>query len=666
MSERFSRRSMLVAALSLPAMAVRAQAAPTMPGSPGAAPSPPSPPASPAAEPNRPLLMPNKTRLYQRIITHPGATLALRPEPQGARQIEGFEVFYVYARQGGDTGWVQVGRDSVGRIDGWIPASKTIEWKQTLIGAFTNPAGRQRVLFLDSSASERDLLLDAHAGETARQLLAAAQAGNPGHVIAREPETWANIDDQFFLLPILSSTPIEREFGPPLRLLEVISAPAPKPKPPPRDFKAAVVFLVDTTTSMQPYIDGTRNVIRQIVGGIRASPMGDLFRFGLVAYRDSLEDTPALEYYARVYAKPDFSQPADAILPAIAQVREARVSSIGFDEDPIGGLKMALDEIDWNSISPGFRHIILITDAGARPADHPHSVTRMGISEIKGLANQRGVQILALHLQTEEGARRHDHEPAARQYRQLTAMNATTQLYFPVGDDASGRYASQADFTNQADHVARQLIAISAENSGRPAPDLGTPGGPMPPRLAQELPVIREAIRLAYLGHVEQTTAPEVVRSWTTDRDLADSNLVSIGVRVLLTKNQLSDLADTLQRVLRAGRAGQTETQNFFAQLRGTVASAFRDPQEIAHATQIGGLLGEYLDDLPYRSELLRISQDEWLQKTFIEQAALMNAIDAKLELYISYNQSADHWYDLGHSHNPGESVYPVPIEALP
>lgn len=135
---------------------------------------------------------------------------------------------------------------------------------------------------------------------------------------------------------------------------------------------------------------------------------------------------------------------------------------------------------------------------------------------------------------------------------------------------------------------------------------------------------------------------------------------------MLLTKNQLSDLAATLQAVLLAGRAGQTEPRNFFSQLRATVASSFRDPRQIAHARQISGLLGEYLDGLPYQSELLQISQDEWMQKSFIEQAELLNGIDAKLELYRSYNADVGHWFPFGASRNPGESVYRVPIEALP
>jgi hypothetical protein len=36
------------------------------------------------------------------------------------------------------------------------------------------------------------------------------------------------------------------------------------------------------------------------------------------------------------------------------------------------------------------------------------------------------------------------------------------------------------------------------------------------------------------------------------------------------------------------------------------------------------------------------------------------------LALYQSFNAQPDLWYDLGHSGNPSEAVYPVPIEALP
>ena len=49
-----------------------------------------------------------------------------------------------------------------------------------------------------------------------------------------------------------------------------------------------------------------------------------------------------------------------------------------------------------------------------------------------------------------------------------------------------------------------------------------------------------------------------------------------------------------------------------------------------------------------------------------LEREAIMDRIDNKLSLYRFYDQQADEWYDLGHSYDRGEAVYPVPIEALP
>ena len=646
MSELIARRSFITAALTLPAVTTLAQTAPAQ-----------------GSTAQRPLFMPNKTKLYQRIITHPGAALSPGPNPTGAQNIAGFEVFYVYQRPG--NGWVQVGRDSDGHIDGWVPEAKTIDWRSTLVGAFTNPSGRQPVLFLRGKESEQDLILDSHADDTAQRLLTEAEAGRPGPVIAHEKPGWANIDDHFYLLPILSATPIEREFGPsPLQLLEVVSAPEETPPAQQHEFRAAVVFLVDTTVSMQPWIDATRDIIRQVVTRIRSTPFGDSFRFGLVAYRDSLEDGVGLEYPTKVYAKPDFSQPADAIMPAIAQVNQAHYPSNGYDEDPIGGLKATLDEIDWNNISPGFRHVILITDAAARPGNHPHSLTRMGITDIKASVDRAEVWVWALHLLTQEGDRLHDFPLAARQYKELTDLNAKVQRYYPVGHPP--QYATRADFFEEADKLAHNLIKVVSDTSGRPVADWRADRPAQSPQETQQWRVLAEAMRLAYYGHENLTTAPEAVRSWTTDRDLKDPALSSIGIRVLLTKNQLSDLADGLKKILREGRAGQTAPDNFFTRLQQTVVSAFRDPNQIHNAQQVGSLLGEFLDDLPYKSKLLKITDHEWRNMSGNDRDAILDSIEDRLAFYQYCDGQHDKWYDLGHSHNPNEAVYPVPLAALP
>jgi len=112
-------------------------------------------PAPAAGGGRTPLLAPGKKSLFQRIITRPGATLTPGPGPEGAHPIQGFAVYYVYRREGGDAGWLEVGSAADGRTQGWVPAAKAIDWRHTMIGAFTNPAGRQPVLFMDSAENAR-------------------------------------------------------------------------------------------------------------------------------------------------------------------------------------------------------------------------------------------------------------------------------------------------------------------------------------------------------------------------------------------------------------------------------------------------------------------------------------------------------------------------------
>jgi hypothetical protein len=622
------------------------------------------------AQPRTPLLQPGKRTLFQRVVVRPGATLQSGPSagPSG-RPVPGFAAFYVYNRQGGDNGWLEVGAAADGRTEGWIAAAKVIDWPHAMIGAFTNPAGRQPVLFLGTRDEERALLDDADPGAKAAQLRQAALDRRPGPVVAMEPANFVDITRQFYLLPILSADEIETMSGPRLRLLEVISAPADPSRdtPPPaadalRGFKAGLVFVIDTTTSMQPYIDGTLAAVKAIVGRIGATALKDHFRFGVVGYRDSLLDTPRLEYTTRVFAKPDFTQPPDAVLAQMAQVREAQASSAEFDEDPVAGLKTALDEVDWNAL--GGRYVMLITDAGAREANHPHSATHLGIAEIRELARSHGVAVLVVHLLTPEGAAAHDHTRAAAQYRALSAVDGAGSLYFPV--QGGGREAFGQTVTQLTDSLIRQVAATT----GVPVATLSQPGAPPPAappaQMQRQVEMVATAMRLAYLGRVEQTRAPDVVRSFACDRDLADPTRRSLGVRVLLTRNQLSDLAQALQAILEVGRATRVDPGTFFNQLQMAFAAISHGVSPNVPVDRIGGLLGEYLDGLPYRSDIMNIRREDWLAMGGIKQADIMNGVDAKLRLYQAYQAQPDLWVNLAGPDHPGEASYPVPIEALP
>ena len=611
---------------------------------------------------SQPLFIPGKHSLYQRIITRPGAVMATSAGGTDTHPVPGFEVYYVYARD--PKGWLQVGAGTHGPATGWIEASRTMDWQHAMIGTFTNPAGRQRALFVRTADEEKKLIVSPTAGDDAKKLEQAATGGHSNEVVALEPENMVDISKSFYLLPILQAQQIERDSGPPMRMLKVVSAPAQTPgttaTPPEKlhDFKADLVFVVDTTQSMGPYIEQTRQTIREIVNNLHDSGLRDNFRFGLIGYRDSLTDNPKLEYATKLFAKPDFSQPIETVLPEIDGVHDTNVSSASFDEDPIAGIKAAIDNIDWDSV--GGRYIVLVTDAGARTADNPHSVTHLGIEEIRQLAASKGIALFVLHLQTPAAITAHDSTTATSQYKSLSRFGSGGNLYYPVPGGSPEAFRPVVQSLSAA--LMQQVSNATDRPIGGMSPQDNAPASSPDPRVA----VVGQAMRLAYLGREQKTQAPDAIESYTADRDLADPLKKTLDIRVLLTRNQLSDLATALHHILDAGLAGRTEPQTFFTQLRAAFAASARDPGAISHIDKVGGLLGEYLDGLPYKSDIASISEDTWLAMGAIGQKTILNHIESRLRLYEEYEAHPELWVALNQSDDAGDKSYPVPLEDLP
>ena len=184
--------------------------------------------------------------------------------------------------------------------------------------------------------------------------------------------------------------------------------------------------------------------------------------------------------------------------------------------------------------------------------------------------------------------------------------------------------------------------------------------------------ILGHAMQLAYLGRVQGTRAPDVFEAWLSDRDFANPDLATTEVRVLLTKNELSNLRDVVEAILNAGEQAQedTGTADFFDMLRSSAAHLARDPNQITNpeATKLGemGLLGEYLDDLPYRSDVMNLTSDVWEQWSTTQQEEFLDGLRRKVRHYQIYHDDADRWVSLSPVGGPGEDVYPVPLQALP
>lgn len=615
-------------------------------------------PSEAQAPQRRALLMEGKQTLTQKVLTRPGATLHASPGAAQSRPVPGFTLFHVYARQGsGADAWIEVGREPQGATEGWIREERAVPWAQTMVLAFTNPAGRERTMFFAEEPPLRRIIL----ARDMRAAQAEARRATDGRVIALEPENFVDITRNFYLLPVLSAEEIENERGERMRLLQVASAPAERRAPPPQadrlaDFRGALVFVIDTTLSMQPYLDRTRDAVRNVIARLGETALRDRFRFGLIAYRDALGGNQALEYVVRVVARPDFNQPPSAIVPRIAETAAATESNEGFDEDAIAGLRAAVAEIDWSGINGRF--VMLITDAGTRDAADARSSTRLGVAEMRSLLQENRIATFALHLLTPEG--RNNHARARAQWRELTRFEATPEpLYYPIQDGEVAAFGRTVEEITEA--LLRQVAAIT----GAPIAQIRTGQQPSAP-VVQQVEVVAQAMRLAYLGRVREEAAPDMVRSFTTDRDLADPNRATMDVRVLLTRDQLSDLSSALRLVIQEANAGIRQPQTVFANIRAAALAAARDPRRIGNLAALGSVFGEYLDGLPYRSQVMELTERGWLELQSGGQRELLNALEAKLRLYDEYARTPQLWVQLGGGTAPGSAVFPMPLDQLP
>lgn len=615
-----------------------------------------------------PLLQEGKQSLHQRVLTTPGCLLHTQPNQGIGVEQATFSRFYVYERK---NEWLKVGPDSLGKTVGWLNQRCTVDWKMQLSLAFTNPANRDRLLFFKERETLENILDAPDPVSLVAPLRAQlARAEQTEHVLAQEPEYFVDLQKNFYLLPILSGEEIMMESGFRARILNVASVSEKEltQSTDPIDtnsqlkaFNAAVMFVIDSTISMDPYIDRTRDAIRKVYEKIEAENLSKQVKFGLLSYRNSIKATPKVEYLTKLYATPAEISSGKEFLNKIKDLKQATASTASWNEDTYAGMMEAIYSVEWRDF--GARYIILITDAGALDADSPLSSTKLEAQQIREEARKRGIAVYTLHLKTAQGA--HDHAKAESQYSDLSLFTPTgDNLYYPVnaGDvDEFGRIIDELSdaITNQVKAAYMGEDAIGSANFA----DSDDP-------LQQQSNTIGHAMRLAYLGSMTGTQAPPVFEAWISDRDLVKQQTPTTDVRVLLTKAQLSDLRDILEKVMQAANQGLIAPSDMFAQLRSIAATMGTDPTQVFDQDNVKlaelGIMGEYLEDLPYQSEVLSLDEDTWVNWDALTQEKFIRTINTKLRHYRDYHSDTDHWVSLAEDSDARDFVYPVPLEMMP
>ena len=96
-------------------------------------------------------------------------------------------------------------------------------------------------------------------------------------------------------------------------------------------------------------------------------------------------------------------------------------------------------------------------------------------------------------------------------------------------------------------------------------------------------------------------------------------------------------------------------------------ARTARDPNMPTQGKTLAelGVLGEFLDGLPYRSEVMLLTEEDWYRKSIGEQTAFINRLKSKLARYEEYDRDRKNWETFG-TFSANDWVYRVPLNMLP
>lgn len=644
----------------------------------------------------------SSTTLPLRVLPRPMSTLYSKPDTNAniiASNLKAFWPMYVFERKDVDLsepaavkGWYKVGT-MVNDPWAWVQAKDVLEWKQALVVSYTHPGTgneRRHPVLMFKTKEGLDQLVDSelreeHAWEIYAGL-SASPAQVPDEVISREPARFVNIEEKFYMLPVIDFEKVNL-FIEETRYLQIAAAlpgqRADEANPDTLESQSFmeqtgmmetvegteistlgfdIKFVMDMTGSMGPYIDSTKKAIAKVAAMLSQKNVDAQVRYGLVGYRDDVKKVPAMRFTVKNFTEDLVDE--NVFQQVIASAEPAQTGSADYQEELFAGVKEALTS-PWNENT--IRFIIIVGDASSHEVGHPQNTSGLNAPELRELADTNKVSIISIHLK--DPAARADHAIAEKQFSELASNPGTeSPAYIPIAaknhDEFERGVKEVTKALSEIITMARQgnvqQIIQNVPTAIPDTQDAGEKGEQMATALAA-------AALIDYLG--KEATPPKDITAWVMDRDLTDPDKQALEVRVLLKKTELNDLIQALEIVQKALKRAMITQMEFFSALQGVVAMTTQDKDitfEGAKRVADAGLLPSWIESLPYKSEILEMSEEMFEGMSADERNQLEDSVDSKLELYRKINENSDLWIVLDERDASDDYVYPLPLSALP
>lgn len=341
-----------------------------------------------------------------KVVAKMPTALYREPKDSAANEpLDAFSFLFVLPAKDGAQektvdGFYRVARTSPAKAAaGWVREQDFVEWPHAQVVGFASSASRERVLFF---GTREDAIAycrgdsNAESKAISREPAARQQALFPLLNVESTTDT-SGETVEIYQLAYLSGSSANSATQP---STVQVRATTEKPKAMSRgekipqnleelrkSFVLQIAFVVDTTASMQQWIDGMKRVIAEVVNQVQRIPgLKGRVEFAIIGFRDQLanpEDQKQIEYVTRILS--ELTSDHAAFQVRLAAVTVSAIGSEDHPEDGLAGIVSAIHDLNWSK--SGFKHIIFISDAPVQDdADSYKNALKQTIPGVLALA----------------------------------------------------------------------------------------------------------------------------------------------------------------------------------------------------------------------------------------------------------------------------------------
>lgn len=601
-----------------------------------------------------------------KVIVRRPTWLRTAPAPDAPvrREVGPMEFFFVLARE---EGWYRVAtRETVpaGTQLGFLAIEDVVEWwHREAIGLLPRASGRQRARFYADPARWQDGFTrwpDPPQADGAALGIEPERLGHAGFVLpvleAREGVTLdldGSVHDLYRVAFVAA---------PPAGVTAAPAAPADQAlKDELGGFLVDVVFCVDASGSMQPYIDAVREAIARVTADLRDAhaDLRDRFRFGLVTFRGPGE--------AEIACRLEEGRDHARFLGRVAALDDEGGADDG--EDVLSGMKLALSGMDWCDV--GFKQVVLVGDEAAfGPDNHPErNPTGLTIPELLAIAQPVEGAVRPLDalkvcrvISTVEVQRRVNGAKLdalrTRQFSELAGLGDGAHFpgeafRFAAGEVGGMRDALVADLTRRIEG-ARAVAGIVDDDAPQ-----ALPAGPLDrdARFAGVPAPFREMIEL--LRPTDALEALPVHEAWTSSFDAYGAPVVT--ERFLVSRARLRRLQQTVELVATELDLPGVNPGVLVQMLQQRLAAMSID-HDLSPATPLS-VVFEIVGGLPIRTPLMELSPEQVAAMTPADRGRVVDKLARMARVFDEQLGTPGLWFKLDPSDEARDALAFVSID---